>query len=380
MSRVQICEASNCQSFQWPEESLRFRDWWAEMLAGSSQDYVTNCETDLLLCRVDDNFLPATVNSQQLDNSYVCSPYTGVIRYPLEELRKVNSRPIRFGLAGLIHSMAPLLRAAQLNQVVCVNNWMLSTSLYPGWNGCGIEELVGELVQRYPNHAILFRSLNEKSNPELCKMLPQHGFLLAPSRQVYIFDIENENYLRKQNCKWDMRLLNRDTEYEQIPHEQLQIADFERIKQLYDKLYLEKYTPLNPQFSVRLLRCWWESGAIHMIGLRGPNGQLDGIVGEFQRQQTLTAPLVGYDTSLPQPLGLYRMLMAIVLQRAAQKKQLLNLSSGAASFKRLRGGRPYIEYTAVYCRHLSAKRRAVWKVLAGLLTHVGARVLRKFKL
>ena len=52
--------------------------------------------------------LPATVNDREYANSYVCSPYTGTISYPLEELAKLKSRSLRAALRVLIHGMAPL--------------------------------------------------------------------------------------------------------------------------------------------------------------------------------------------------------------------------------------------------------------------------------
>ena len=56
-----------------------------------------------------------------------------------------------------------------------------------------------------------------------------------------------------------------------------------------------------------------------MFGLRGPNGRLDGVVGCFVRNNVISSPLVGYDTTLPIDLGLYRMLSAIVLGEAARR-------------------------------------------------------------
>ena len=58
----------------------------------------------------------------------------------------------------------------------------------------------------------------------------------------------------------------------------------------------------------------------------------------------------------------------------------LNLSAGAASFKRTRGGEPAIEYSAVYCRHLTWRQRSVWATLATILEQVGARILRRYEL
>ena len=89
---------------------------------------------------------------------------------------------------------------------------------------------------------------------------------------------------------------------------------------------------------------------------------------------------VGYDTSLPIELGLYRMLAAIVLREAARRAITLNMSSGIADFKRLRGGIAHIEYSAVYYDHLPMRRRIVWRTLATLLDQIGVRVLKKNEL
>ena len=377
---LQICDRDGISGFQWPEEGEPFSGMLTELASEPIHHYVANCETEFVLCRLGEHVLPVTVNDSQYDNSYVCSPYTGAISYPLVELREINSLLLRGSLAGLIHGVAPILRSSHINRAVCVNNWLLSTNLYPRWNGDGLQELTRRLIDRYPHHAILFRSLNAATNRDLCKNFRDAKYLLAPSRQVYIFDDPAAKYLQRNNSKWDVRLLTRETEYKIVTPNQFDSGDDVRIKRLYDMLYLEKYTPLNPQFTVRLIRLWRESGAIQFYGLRSLKGTLDGITGCFQRGNILTAPLVGYDTMLPQELGLYRMLMAIVLRETARRQVTLNLSSGAASFKRLRGGQPFIEYTAIYCEHLSRYRRLVWKTLAGLLTHVGARVLREFQL
>jgi hypothetical protein len=45
----------------------------------------------------------------------------------------------------------------------------------------------------------------------------------------------------------------------------------------------------------------------------------------------MTAPIVGYDSTLPPDTGLYRMLMALGTRRARQRKMLYNMSAGAAS-------------------------------------------------
>ena len=116
-----------------------------------------------------------------------------------------------------------------------------------------------------------------------------------------------------------------------------------------------------------------------MTGLRNPSGQLDGIIGLWEVNSVTTAPLVGYEMSLPQKLGLYRMLMVVAIEDAHERKILLNLSAGAPYFKRLRGGEPELEYSAVYYSHLSRQKKFVWSLLDLVLCRLAAPLMRYFK-
>ncbi|MFP3787222.1 hypothetical protein SB769_39120, partial [Burkholderia sp. SIMBA_024] len=77
----------------------------------------------------------------------------------------------------------------------------------------------------------------------------------------------------------------------------------------------------------------------------------------------LAAPVLGYDTALPQELGLYRMLSYLVARTAHENGVQLHNSSGVAEFKRNRGAEPEFEYTAVYTRHLPWRHRVGWRLL-----------------
>ena len=55
--------------------------------------------------------------------------------------------------------------------------------------------------------------------------------------------------------------------------------------------------------------------------------------------------------------------MAQAMQTVREMGLVLNFSSGAPGFKKIRGAASAIEYTAVYTRHLPPERRAVWTLL-----------------
>jgi hypothetical protein len=359
--------------------SGRDADWIEVLTSRPANALVRNLETRCFVLRVDDALLPVTVNELDYANSYVCSPYGACILYPKAEVKKVDSVFVRGLVRGLASSLAPLLRAARINRVVCVNNWLLSTNLYPPFDCEHVSHLTQMLTARFPSHAIAWRSLNEITNPVLLRRLVVEGYLLVPSRQVYFFNGDDGAFLRKRNNVWDRKqLLN--SRLQIVNHDDLRASDSPRIEQLYRWLYVDKYSPQNPQFTAVLIEEFRARQLLTMWGLRDSAGVLVGIAGAFERNSVMTVPLVGYDTSLPKQLGLYRCLMSIVLHEAARRKVKLNLSSGAAHFKHLRGGEPSIEYTAVYCRHLSLASRLAWKSLAALMHNVGVPILRKYRL
>ena len=351
-----------------------------EMMVGTnSRSWVSNCMAELTSVEIGSHLLPVTRTQYTEDNCYVCSPYASMVSYALYELQEVNHYTLRRILRSLIYCLAPLLRAADIDRVICVNNWMLSTNLYPNWKGEDLENLTKRLIAQNPDHAIILRSLNQYSNADLSNALWDADYLRVPSRQVYIYPTDGTQ-LQRANTKRDLHLLHENSEHRIVRHTELTDDDDERIKQLYDQLYLEKYTPLNPQFTINLIRTWRKTGQLKFFGLRNRKGVLDGIAGCFIVDKTWTTPIVGYDMKLPQSAGLYRMLMALIIEECKKREVTLNLSSGAAQFKRLRGGLPEIECSAVYCKHLSFSRRLTWKFVSELLSHIGERVLVKFKL
>jgi hypothetical protein len=356
-------------------------DGWMELLLSNpSQSLVSNVKTRWAALQIGQFSMPVTINDTEYDNSYVCSPYTGCVLYPRSEVAKLDNRFARAAILCLVNAMGPALRFGKINQVVCVNNWMLSTNLYPSsFDGKNASAITQAITQESPEHAIVFRSLNQVNHGALIQNLEAAGYLMAPSRQVYLFDRSKVDFMRKRDSRNDLQLLQQ-TRYTVVPHEQLTEQDVPQIEHLYRLLYIDKYSHHNPQFTTKMIEAMRRGRFLTMWGLRNESGTLDGIFGAFFRDGVMTVPLVGYDTGLPQQLGLYRLLTAVIMREAVERGVLLNASSGAGGFKRLRGGQACMEYTAVYCQHLPWQRRVIWNMLAGILKHVGAPILRKYEL
>jgi hypothetical protein len=346
---------------------------------------IANVSTRLQLLQCGEQLFPLSINDgdEATDNSYVVSPLTTYSGYASYELAQIHRPWLSWPLQQLLRGISHWLQQAALDRLVQVNNWLLSTNLYPAdWQSTESAELTRFLCSHFPEHAIGFRSLNRFSNAHLLEQLQACGYVAIPSRQVYLFDGRSGTqsaFLQRHNTRLDAGLL-RNAGYRCLPGAQLQPADYPRLAQLYRQLYLEKYSPLNPQFSANWLYHGQRDGWLQLCALQNSDGRLDGVVGWFTNEHILTAPIVGYDTALPKKLGLYRQLTRLCLQRAADECKLLNFSSGAADFKRRRGGVAEIEYSMLYVRHLPPARQRAWHMLGRLLHGIGVPLLRRLKL
>ena len=160
-------------------------------IADSSSRVIRNAATRMKLLDTGQTLLPVSINSgsEPPDNSYVVSPLTTYSGYALDEVRRMNRPWLGWPLTRLIGPLGRRLEAAQIDRLVQVNNWLLSTNLYPvDWHGSEIQELRDFMTGEFPDHAISFRSLNRFSNAELIDRLSALGFIAIPSRQVYLFD------------------------------------------------------------------------------------------------------------------------------------------------------------------------------------------------
>ncbi|MEO1641292.1 MAG: GNAT family N-acetyltransferase, partial [Pseudomonadota bacterium] len=198
------------------------------------------------------------------------------------------------------------------------------------------------------------------------------------ARQIYIADHRAAGKMTKDMRK-DRKLL-RTSVYAIVDSNDFAVKDFSRAAELYQMLYLDRYSWQNPQYTARYLAKAHEAGVLTLFGMRGPDGQLDGVGGVFRIGQSMTMPLLGLDTDKPKDIGLYRMLCAIAQDRAIADRLLYNRSAGAAGFKRNRGAVPAIEYTGVYVDHLGAGPRRATRALAGILRRVGVPLLQRFAL
>ena len=339
-----------------------------------TSDLVSNLTATVRLHKSGDQMWPMSISDGP--TCYICSPTVAYIDYGLEETRHFVAHPRKQRLLkSLIRACRPIMRATQLDRQVQINNWMFSTNPAPVLTEETAMQLRNDLSTAYPDRAIVMRSLNDMCDASSMAALRTAGFLLLPARQIYILDTQ-QAASPSVDVKRDAKLLA-DSSYEIVPAHHFSAADFSRAAELYSMLYLDKYTPLNPQYTPRFLAQAHQIDLLRLYGLRGTDDTIDGVAGVFRNGDTITVPIIGYDTTKPQDLGLYRMLNAVVREAEMPNCRYYNMSAGAATFKRHRGAQPAIEYTAVYVRHLNLGPRLATRFVQTVLRAVAVPILRR---
>jgi hypothetical protein len=320
-------------------------------------------------------FVPVTIDRDEPDASYPCSLFTQYVRYPLGEMRLLQSplmrQAARFGLGTL----GAMLGCAGVTRLVQWNSWLLSTNLLPTLSLQEIKYTTDLLSSRFPTHPILIKNVHDREDATLSRKFIEAGYQLLPSRKIYFFDGGCGGFLNRTNVKQDLASLRKLKDHTPVEHHEFLPEDAPRIVRLYEQLYLEKHSRLNPRFSLGFVRNALENRLLEFRGLRHTSGRVDAVFACFRREKVVSTPFVGYDTSNVLRPDFYRLLVAMLLRRVAEEGTLLNYSSGAGEFKRRRGGEGCLEFNALYTAHLPWSRRLAFSLLSRSLGALAPRLI-----
>jgi hypothetical protein len=340
----------------------------AALVARGPASYINDADVRMVALRIDERILPLVVAERIPGNSNVCSAYAHYYQYALYELAK------RLGPVASAVLRAPralfgvVLRGRSIDRIVFVNNWLLTTNPRHGVSTSQVAELTSFLTRRYPDRAIVFRSINSVSDPLGFDALRTNHYRMVPSRRVFVLETANPGYLERSNVQSDLAIL-RKTPYSIAEGASDLAPHAARFASLYYDLYCRKYSSLNPQYQREYFSLVLdEEFLLHRAFVK--DGRVDAFVSFFVEGRVMTASLIAYDQRLPRKLGLYRMAVALVIAEAAKRGLLLNLSAGSGEFKMLRGAVPVQEYDAVYDHHLPAPRRLAW-ICVGAMAQTG---------
>ncbi len=370
--------AENVQITQQPVSTMA-QTWFQPLLEHGSTLAADNLRTTLSFLQVGNLELPLSCNDQEWDNSWVCSPWTHYISCGQEETERYAPAWIASLLRPLWRMLGGWLQRAEFNRVVMVNNWLLSTVPWPAWSAAEFPAVLPSIMDRWPDQAVVFRSLNGQESAPLLLALAAAGALIIPSRQVWWFPPESTAVAASRDFRKDVKLLQQG-DLQVIPHEELGPDEIGQLRSLYAQLYLEKYSSSNPRFTTEWLQHLHRTHLLHFTALRQPGGKFVGVEAYAQHHGILTSPVVGYDLAQPQSLGLYRRLAVIPLLASRRLGLPLNMSAGVGKFKASRGGIPTMEYMAVIAWHLPMKRQRPWQAIQKVSEHLLAPAVRRWNL
>lgn len=363
----------------WPAGRPVARQYIEAIAQAGVKAMVSNVRTRWLALRSGDRVYPVTVNDLERGDSYVCLPRSAYVLYGREELALVDVGVWRPLLLAAISGVDVLLRAARIDRIVHVDNWLLSTNLHGDWDGSDLAQVRQTVKERFPHHHIAVRSVDPWSSPRLATALQADGWLMLPSRQVWVIDDVASGWRPRKSVGHDARILRRSgLKVEEL--ETLRPGDAERIAQLYRMLYVDKYSALNPIFTPTWIELTHRSGLLRYRAVRDHDGAILSVAGSLVRNGVLTPPVVGYDTARPRSEGLYRIASYLFSEQAQALGARLHASAGAADFKRVRGARPVIECTAIWTGSAPWWRRWLLRCFAGVLWHVAVPLLRRRQL
>lgn len=356
----------------WPAIPPAERSYIAAVARGGARAMVSNVRTRWLALASTGRVLPVTVNDGAFGDSYVCLPHSAYILYGLREMELVGVRGGAL-LSPLVRAAGRLLLAAGINRIVHIDNWLLSTNLHGDWDGANLPAIRAALTERFPQHILAIRSVDDWSSPALAAAARNDDWVMVPSRQIWVTDDLERDWQQRNAYGNDRRLIARSG----LSLEPAIATDAARIADLYHQLYVGKYSALNPVFTPRFVSETLASGLIDYRVARAPHGQIMAVAGLLARGNVATPPVVGYDTGAPLSAGLYRIASWLFGQAAMERGLRLHGSSGAAEFKRLRGAHGVIEYWAMHVAHLSPHRRLAIRSLAGLLERYAVPMMQR---
>ncbi len=136
------------------------QDYAAAFVRDGSRCYIANLDTRVDLLSWGSHMLPMTVNNGEKPGTFVCSARVGYIDYTLEELRHFPDPKLAPLLGIVVKAVGPMLSLCDIDRIVHVNNWMMSTNLPVDLDPALVPDRTADLVSRFPRHVLAMRSLS----------------------------------------------------------------------------------------------------------------------------------------------------------------------------------------------------------------------------
>ncbi len=382
---IKIYNQTNLHTLNWKEveNGENLASFLKPMIAHKIDDFVGNATQEVQLLQIDRVVLPLVIAQKYIaKTTYLSSALVQYFDLAKEEIEMElkGKRSLRAYIAPVVlNLMKNIFKGLGFEKTVFVNNWLLSTNLYPTLTDAQIRESLTVLKKAFPRHAIVFRSVNEYTDKNLLEKLTKNGLKKIISRPLLMLDPSDKGYQKKRMFKMDEKLWKKNKQYHWTENHDLSPEEISRVRDLYEELYRVKYSDYNPEYSDRLIKAWLDTDFMEFKLLRQEN-KIVGVTAFLKRNGVLTTPFIGYDQEIPISEGLYRFLNLKLMEEAIKEGLILNMSSGAAHFKRLRGGTSTLEYNVVCYAHLPWYQKIPWKIYHQISQKIAIPAIQKYGL
>ena len=300
--------------------------------------------------------------------TYINSPRSAWFDYLAHECKHMPLSSLSISILGRLSYFLGI------DKTVFIGNYPISTSIWSTEQEKDIPNIASKMVNIYPTYFAGIRNILPHRHKTLIEQLETLGFKGIPSRVIYEFDFRNGQIPTPSHLKRDLGLLKKSAVQIEICTE-LDIESLTKIHQLYKKIYLEKHSLLNPQYTIHFFDDVINQKLMSCLLIKDIKGQILSFALLCRSGETLTVPALGYDPANSSD-GCYRVLFASIYNYAKHNRVLLNYSSGAGDFKRKRGGIPHLEYT--YLKSPQTKsifRQGILDLVANQLKKINAQTL-----
>lgn len=342
-----------------------FRKFYEPLVKNSSKIFVRNSDHQVEVLQVGSELYPLTIGKKSKKKiCYLFSFIAQYIDYTREEILKGNSFSTSQKMIAkfLFPMLRVLVSSMGMEKVVFVNNFFLATNLYEKDTLLSNPLVTQYLKNYYPNKVIAFRSINAFTDSDLLNKLKFQGGLPLACRQLYMLDPKLSNFQRKRPVIRDRKLWEKTTN---LYWQKVSVFDRKEISTLlsfYQDLYLKKYSGLNPDYSADFLKVSMNSEILDFYILRETDRNLPLAVQAVEyTKDVVCTPFIGYDKRQPKHIGLYRLMHLKLMEIAIEEEKIFNMSSGASTFKKQRGGAPYFDYHIIFIDHLPKRVQWFWK-------------------
>lgn len=377
--KIQIFDKKNIDSLVWPEtnDAAYAKKFIAPLIKQGISYYIDNINAEIFALKIENFVFPIVVVAENYDNSWVCSPYGQYIAYAKEFIHLVNNKFLALVIKNFVNGFGKICKFSHLNSVVYVNNWLFSTDIYfEGISAEQISSIVSFLKNRFPHHAIVFRSLNPIINAHLIDLLKNFGFDLIASRQVHITNTKNDSIFRTRILKSDLKLW-REKPFEILDETQISLSDCKDLLNLYELLYIKQHSTLNPQFNHNYIQMMFDQKLLDFKVLK-ENQSIKGVAGYFERGGIMMCPFFGYDKQDTQHALIYRTLSTSLLLEAQKRGLIFHQSAGASFYKSIRRAESCLEFMAIYSDHLPRKQKVSWATLQTFINKFAIPYMKKY--